>query len=76
MINTVYKTNDGTEFNSEEMARAHEETLFGQWLDSNPQIDLKAFVSSLDDSEKNEWYCTEYSVVHGFLFNYYHNHVR
>lgn len=58
MPKVIYRTDDGSEFDSHQEARDHEESMFREWLNACPLVDIKGLVEQLPDDDPEEFYGT------------------
>ena len=78
-MQTMYQTRDGELFESAQVARDHEETLFEEWLDKRPSVNamdmLNAFIAYDKETNREEYFTTPYGLLKIVLRRFFDNHV-
>jgi hypothetical protein len=67
-VKQVFQTQDGELFETQDLAEKHETACFEAWLESDPNINVTAFLESLDDEHGQEWSgWTDKRIVKSYL---------
>jgi hypothetical protein len=69
----VYKTVDGRTFEDDGAARAHEEKLFLDWLATNPPVNARDVMESLESYDEDEHYGTQQKIFTNLLRKFWEN---
>ncbi len=71
-----YKTIDGKVFDSSADASDHEDTLFNDWMRTNPRVPSFYITAALANGQPREYFGTPASVFKQLMREYYETTVR